>query len=128
VQKSTLVMARHHASVRHAHERGVKIVMGTDCGTPFNIAEQAGTLAVGKWTDGIVLQGDPLADIRVLQQAGRITCVIKAGKGASKCHSRNVHPTASHQVGTVFANGVRQKREQPGHALSPAVRRNTSQA
>ena len=38
VQKSNLVMERHKESVRHAHEVGVKIAMGTDCGTPFNVA------------------------------------------------------------------------------------------
>ena len=115
VQKSNLVMERHKESVRHAHEMGVKIAMGTDCGTPFNmagknalelelltqnglsaaeaimattrvaaevigIAEHTGTLEAGKWADIILVQGDPLADIRVLQQAERITCVIKAGQ------------------------------------------------
>jgi imidazolonepropionase-like amidohydrolase len=115
VEKSHLVMERHKESVRHAHELGVKIAMGTDCGTPFNvagknalelelltqnglsaaealmattrvaadaigIAEHTGTLEAGKWADLIVVQGDPLADIRVFQQAEHITCVIKAGK------------------------------------------------
>jgi imidazolonepropionase-like amidohydrolase len=115
VQKSHLVMERHQESVRHAHEVGVKIAMGTDCGTPFNtagknalelelltqnglstaeammattrvaaeaigVAEHTGTLEAGKWADVILVQGDPLADIRVLQQAERITCVIKAGR------------------------------------------------
>jgi imidazolonepropionase-like amidohydrolase len=82
----------------------VKIAMGTDCGTPFNTAGKnalelelltqnglsaaealmattrvaaeaigiqgrAGTLEPGKW-----------ADIRVFQQAERISCVIKAGQ------------------------------------------------
>jgi imidazolonepropionase-like amidohydrolase len=94
---------------------GVKIAMGTDCGTPFNvagknalelelltqnglstaealmattrvaadaigIAEHAGTLEAGKWADVVLVQGDPLADIRVLQEAEHITCVIKAGQ------------------------------------------------
>ncbi len=115
VQKSHLVMERHKESVRHAHEVGVKIAMGTDCGTPFNVAgknalelelltqnglssaealmattrvaaeaigigDQVGTLKPGKWADVILVQGDPLSDIRVLQQAERISCVIKAGK------------------------------------------------
>jgi imidazolonepropionase-like amidohydrolase len=115
VQKSHLVMERHRESVRQAHERGVKIAMGTDCGTPLNvagknalelelltqnglsaaealmattriaaeaigIADRTGMLEPGKWADIILVQGDPLADIRVLQQAERITCVIKAGK------------------------------------------------
>jgi imidazolonepropionase-like amidohydrolase len=115
VQKSHLVMERHKESVRQAHEVGVKIAMGTDCGTPFNVAgknalelelltqnglstaealmattrvaadaigisERTGTLEAGKWADIVLVQGDPLADIRVLQEAEHITCVIKAGK------------------------------------------------
>jgi imidazolonepropionase-like amidohydrolase len=114
VQKSHLVMEQHKASVRQAHEAGVKIAMGTDCGTPFNVAgknalelelltqnglstaaalmattrvaaeaigiqDRTGTLEPGKWADVILVHGDPLDDIRVLQQAERITCVIKAG-------------------------------------------------
>jgi imidazolonepropionase-like amidohydrolase len=115
VEKSHLVMERHKESVRQAHEAGVKIAMGTDCGTPLNVAgknalelelltqnglstaealmattrvaaqaigidDRAGTLEVGKWADVILVQGDPLADIRVLQQAEHISCVIKAGR------------------------------------------------
>jgi imidazolonepropionase-like amidohydrolase len=115
VHKSHLVMERHKASVRHAHELGVPIAMGTDCGTPFNaagtnalelelltqnglspaealmattrIAAEAlgiqdctGTLAPGKWADIILVQGNPLDDIRILQQAEHITSVIKAGQ------------------------------------------------
>jgi imidazolonepropionase-like amidohydrolase len=115
VEKSRLVMERHKASVRQAHEAGVKIAMGTDCGTPFNvagknalelelltqnglspaaalmastrvaaeaigIADRAGTLEPGKWADVILVRGDPLADIRVLQRAECIAQVIKAGK------------------------------------------------
>jgi imidazolonepropionase-like amidohydrolase len=115
VQKSHLVMERHKESVRQAHEVGVKIAMGTDCGTPFNVAgknalelelltqngvstaealmattrvaaeaigiqDRTGTLEPGKWADVILVHGDPLDDIRVLQQAERLTCVIKAGQ------------------------------------------------
>ena len=115
VHKSHLVMERHQESVRRAHEMGVKIAMGTDCGTPFNVAgtnalelelltqygispaealmattrvaaetigiqDCAGTLAPGKWADIILVQGNPLDDIRVLQHAEHITCVIKAGQ------------------------------------------------
>jgi len=115
VQKSHLVMERHKESVSQAHEVGVKIAMGTDCGTPLNvagknalelelltqnglspaealmattrvaaeaigIADRAGTLEPGKWADIILVHGNPLADIRVLQQAERIAWVIKAGK------------------------------------------------
>jgi imidazolonepropionase-like amidohydrolase len=38
VEKSHLVVERHRESVRQAYEAGVKIAMGTDCGTPFNVA------------------------------------------------------------------------------------------
>jgi imidazolonepropionase-like amidohydrolase len=115
VEKSHLVMDRHKESVRQAHEMGVKIAMGTDCGTPFNTAgknalevelltqngllpaealmattrvaaeaigidDRVGTLAPGKWADVSVVEGDPLANIGVLQQAERIAWVIKAGR------------------------------------------------
>ena len=115
VEKSHLVMERHQASVRQAHEAGVKIAMGTDCGTPLNVAgknalelelltqnglstaealmattrvaaeaigieDRAGTLEPGKWADIVLVQGDPLADIRVLQHVEYITGVIKGGK------------------------------------------------
>jgi imidazolonepropionase-like amidohydrolase len=46
----------------------------------IGISEHAGTLGAGKWADVVLVQGDPLADIRVLQEAEHITCVIKAGK------------------------------------------------
>jgi imidazolonepropionase-like amidohydrolase len=106
---------------------GVKIAMGTDCGTPFNMAgtnalelelltqyglspvqalmattrvaaeaigieDCTGTLASGKWADIILVQGNPLDDIRVLQPAEHITCVLKAGqimKGAASLSSDN---------------------------------------
>ena len=46
----------------------------------IGIRDQVGTLEPGKWADVILVQGDPLSDIRVLQQAERITYVIKTGK------------------------------------------------
>ena len=115
VAKAESVLARHRASVRRAHEVGVKIAMGTDCGTPFNAAgknalelelmtqnglspaealmattrmaaeaigirDRAGTLEPGKRADVIVVHGDPLSDIRVLQDSARIAWVVKAGE------------------------------------------------
>jgi imidazolonepropionase-like amidohydrolase len=102
VQKSHLVMQHHQESVRQAHEAGIKIAMGTDCGTPFKVASKdalelelltqnglsaaeallatirviaeviglqalAGTWEPGKWADIILVQGNPLDDMRVLQ-------------------------------------------------------------
>ena len=39
-----------------------------------------GTLEAGKHADMVVVDGDPLADIRVLQDPARITAVIKGGR------------------------------------------------
>jgi imidazolonepropionase-like amidohydrolase len=43
------------------------------------ISETTGTLEVGKLADLIILQGDPLKDIRVLQEKSRIKTVMKEG-------------------------------------------------
>jgi imidazolonepropionase-like amidohydrolase len=115
VAKAESVLERHGRSVRRAHEVGVKIAMGTDCGTPFNaagknalelelmtkqgltaaeallattrvaaeaigIADRAGTLEPGKRGDVIVVDGDPLADVRVVQDPVRIAWVVKTGQ------------------------------------------------
>jgi imidazolonepropionase-like amidohydrolase len=44
----------------------------------IGIQERTGTLEPGKWADVILVHGDPLDDIRELQQAERLTYVIKA--------------------------------------------------
>lgn len=115
VDKARQVAERGAASVRQAHEVGVRIALGTDCGTPFNVAganglelelltrhglspaeallaatrqaaealgveAEVGTLIPGKQADLVVLDGDPLADIRVLQQVERITHVVQGGR------------------------------------------------
>jgi imidazolonepropionase-like amidohydrolase len=46
----------------------------------LGIQDCTGTLAPGKWADIILVQGNPLDDIRILQQAEHITSVIKAGQ------------------------------------------------
>ena len=115
VAKARQVAERAAASVRHAHEVGVSIALGTDCGTPLNEAgknafelelltrhglspaeallaatrvaaeaiglqSETGTLEPGKLADVIVVDGDPLADVRVLQDVARVTHVIRAGR------------------------------------------------
>jgi imidazolonepropionase-like amidohydrolase len=115
VDKARQVTERGVASVRQAHDVGVRIALGTDCGTPFNVAgknalelelltraglsaaeallaatrqaaealgleAEVGTLAPGMRADLIVVDGDPLTDIRVLQATERITQVIQAGR------------------------------------------------
>ncbi len=46
----------------------------------LRLQEQIGTLVPGKLADVIIVDGDPLADIRVLQDADRITHVFKEGR------------------------------------------------
>jgi imidazolonepropionase-like amidohydrolase len=115
VRKGEQIGEWHRKSVRMAHEAGVKIAFGTDCGTPFNrpgenavelglmvecglsptealecatrvaadaigLSDTLGTLEAGKAADVVVVDGDPLADVKVLADRGRIAWVISAGK------------------------------------------------
>jgi imidazolonepropionase-like amidohydrolase len=45
----------------------------------IGMGDQVGTLAPGLYADLIVVEGDPLADIRILQDPKRIKLVMKAG-------------------------------------------------
>ncbi len=115
VRKAMAVRESHFASFQRAYRAGVKIAMGTDCGTPFNrpgrnavelqlmcengmtpmdaivattrtaaeclwLGDEIGTVEPGKWADLIVVDGDPLADIKVLQDHARIELVLKGGE------------------------------------------------
>ena len=51
--------------------------MGADC---MGLLEQFGTLEVGKLADLIVVNGDPLADIKILQDRKEIQLVMKGGE------------------------------------------------
>src|SRR5207249_1412671 len=46
----------------------------------LDMAEEIGTVEVGKLADLIVVDGDPLADIRILQDRLKIKMVMKGGK------------------------------------------------
>ena len=50
----------------------------------IGLADRAGTLEPGKRADVIVVDGDPLADVRVLQDTTRIVAVVKAGRVVSR--------------------------------------------
>jgi imidazolonepropionase-like amidohydrolase len=51
-----------------------------DSGPAVDPSGMLGTLEEGKYADLVVVNGDPLRDIRVLQDHDRITAVMKAGK------------------------------------------------
>jgi len=51
--------------------------VGAEC---LGIEHEAGTIEAGKHADLVVVDGDPLADISILQDAGKITQVYKSGK------------------------------------------------
>jgi len=46
----------------------------------LGIQEQTGTLEEGKWADILVIEGDPLKDIGLLQNKSRIRMVVKEGR------------------------------------------------
>ncbi|HAA04177.1 MAG TPA: amidohydrolase family protein [Syntrophobacteraceae bacterium] len=114
LEKVRYFATAHYANLKKAIQAGVKVVTGTDAGTPFNyhgesayeleclvanglspmqaihaatsVAAEAlklqhtGSLASGKDADLIAVEGDPLKDIRLLQDHRRIKMVLKAGK------------------------------------------------
>jgi imidazolonepropionase-like amidohydrolase len=45
----------------------------------LGMADEIGTLETGKWADIVVVEGDPLVDITVLQRQDRIRLVLKGG-------------------------------------------------
>jgi len=48
----------------------------------IGLGTHLGTLDPGKWTDLLVVEDDPLADITILQQKERLRLVMKAGETA----------------------------------------------
>jgi imidazolonepropionase-like amidohydrolase len=51
--------------------------VGAEC---LDMDQQVGTIEPGKYADLIILDGDPLADIRLLQEEARIVQVFKGGE------------------------------------------------
>lgn len=45
----------------------------------MGLGEQTGTLSPGKWADLLVVDGDPLADIAILQDKSRLLAIMKRG-------------------------------------------------
>ncbi len=115
VDKTKRLFDAHVAGFETAIRSGVKIAMGTDAGTPFNLhgenarelelmvqhglppaeairsatsrasellnrEEEVGSIAVGRWADFLVVDGDPLEKIAVLADPGQIHAVYRAGR------------------------------------------------
>jgi len=109
----------HVAGFQRAVKAGVKIAMGTDAGTPFNIhgenareiilmteygfpadeairsatsraaellgmEERIGSVAVGRWADFLILNGNPLDDISIFRDPSRIYAVFYKGNPVSR--------------------------------------------
>ncbi len=115
VKKSEMVSEAHHDSFRRAVKAGVRLVMGTDAGTPgnrhgenaqelqmmvegglspaqaivaatataaelFGIADETGQITPGLAADLLLVDGDPLTDISLLQRRECLLYVIKGGR------------------------------------------------
>lgn len=118
VEKTLKVKPFHLESIRMAHEAGVRIAMGTDAGTPFNmhgenlgelelliecgfspieaieagtrigaqvlgLEQELGTIEEGKRADLILIEGNPLEDIKILHKRELIRLVMQDGKHIS---------------------------------------------
>jgi imidazolonepropionase-like amidohydrolase len=51
-----------------------------DAATALGLGDKTGVLEEGRWADILVVDGDPLADIRILQNAQRIQGVFRDGR------------------------------------------------
>jgi imidazolonepropionase-like amidohydrolase len=113
--KSARVAAAMADSFRRAYQAGVRLVLGTDAGTPYNlhganarelalmvqngasqldalraatingaellqIADQVGSLEVGKQADLVLCEGDAVQDVFRLCQDANIRLVVQAGR------------------------------------------------
>jgi len=60
---------------------------------------QVGTLAPGRWADFLVVDGDPLADIRILADRKRIRAVYKGGEAVARPAAPPERRRMSHERG-----------------------------
>ena len=81
----------------HARELELYVAHGMSCEEALATAtssaaelraidDEVGLLTPGRMADVILVDGDPLADIRVLRQPGAITHVIQAGRLIAQRH------------------------------------------
>lgn len=114
VDKTRWLFDEHVVGFQRAVRAGVKIAMGTDAGTPFNLhgenarelklmadyglpagdsiqcatsraaellgmEETVGSVAVGRWADLLVVDGNPLEDISIFVDPEKVYAVYRAG-------------------------------------------------
>jgi len=114
VDKTRWLFDEHVAGFQRAVRAGVKIAMGTDAGTPFNLhgenarelklmaeyglpagdaiqcstsraaellgmEEKVGSVAVGRWADLLVVDGNPLEEISIVADPEKVYAVYRAG-------------------------------------------------
>ena len=114
IEKVRYFQTAHTKNLKKAMAAGVKIIVGTDAGTPFNyhgesayeleclvengfsemqaiqaatqmaaeglMLPELGTIEKGKIADLVVVDGNPLKDIKILQDATKIKMVYMEGK------------------------------------------------
>jgi imidazolonepropionase-like amidohydrolase len=69
------MMVRHGFSPLEAIEAATRVAAEA-----VDVADDTGTLVAGKAADIIIVDGDPLSDIRILRDASRITLVVRSGR------------------------------------------------
>lgn len=114
IEKVKHFASEHYSNLEKAIKRGVKVICGTDTGTPFNYHGEAaeelelytkygltpmqsiksatslaaeglklrdtGSLVNGMCADLLIVDGDPVEDIALLQDKNRIKTVMRNGK------------------------------------------------
>jgi imidazolonepropionase-like amidohydrolase len=125
VEKTLKVKPFHLKSVRIAQKAGVRVAMGTDAGTPFNLhgqnlvelkllvergfspmeairsgtqiasqvlgmEKELGTIEEGKLADLVMVKGNPLEDIDLLQMEEAILLVMQGGNVVKQQNGENL--------------------------------------
>jgi len=67
--------------VRAGHSPMEALLAATKIGSEaLGMEEEVGSIEAGKLADLIVVDGDPLQDVRILQDSSRISFVMKGGE------------------------------------------------
>jgi imidazolonepropionase-like amidohydrolase len=87
----------------------------------FGWERDVGTLAPGLWADLLVVDGDPLADIRVLGDRGRIAAIYKGGERVEQPAAPLARRRMSHERGFgISGTALHRADAAPARPLSDA--------